>query len=70
MVGHYQRGHWDVAACHFAKAVKADPQFGGCSPQFRPHARQEVKKALELASNDPLIRDFQKGYRRQDVKRL
>ena len=65
-VGHYQQGHWDVAAGHFAKAAKADPNSAVAHYNFaltldkmgkHDEATAAFKKALELASNDPLITD-------------
>ena len=65
-VGHYQQGHWDVAAGHFARAVKADPQSAVAHYNFalildkmgkHEEASASFKKALEFASNDPLITD-------------
>jgi Flp pilus assembly protein TadD len=65
-VGHYQQGHWDVAMGHFQKAVKADP--GSAVVHYNialtldkmgkhDEATQSFKKALELAQNDPAIKD-------------
>ena len=65
-VGHYQQGHWDVAAGHFAKAVKADSNSAVAHYNFaltldkkgkHEEATASFKKALEVASNDPLITD-------------
>lgn len=65
-VGHYQQGHWDVAAEHFRKAVKADPNsavahynLGLTLDKLGKHedATSEFKKALELAQNEPAIKD-------------
>jgi Tfp pilus assembly protein PilF len=65
-VGHYQQGHWDVAAGHFAKAVKADPNSAVAHYNFaltqdkigkHEEATASFKKALELASNDTTIKE-------------
>ena len=65
-VGHYQQGHWDVAAGHFARAVKADGNSAVAHYNFaltldkmgkHEEATASFKKALEFASNDPLITD-------------
>jgi len=65
-VGHYQQGHWDVAGGHFAKALKADPHSAVAHYNFaltldkmgkHEEATASFKKALEFASNDPLITD-------------
>jgi type IV pilus assembly protein PilF len=65
-VGHYQQGHWDVAMGHFQKAVKADPASGVAQYNLaltldkmdkHQEATQAFKKALELAPNDPTIKD-------------
>jgi Tfp pilus assembly protein PilF len=65
-VGHYQQGHWDIAAGHFAKAIKADSNSAVAHYNFaltqdkmgkHEEATASFKKALELASNDPLIKD-------------
>ena len=65
-VGHYQQGHWDVAAGHFAKALKADPNsavvhynLGLTQDKMGKHedATASFKKALELASNDTTIKE-------------
>jgi Tfp pilus assembly protein PilF len=65
-VGHYQQGHWDVAAGHFAKALKADPSsavghynLGLTQDKMGKHedATVSFKKALELASNDSTIKE-------------
>ncbi|MGH7230901.1 MAG: tetratricopeptide repeat protein [Nitrospiraceae bacterium] len=65
-VGHYQQGHWDVAAEHFRKAVKADPNspaahynLGLTQDKMGKHdeATGSFKKAIELAPDDPMIKD-------------
>ena len=65
-IGHYQQGHWDVAAGHFAKAVKVDPtaatahyNFGLTQDKMGKHdeATASFKKALELASDDTTIKE-------------
>jgi Flp pilus assembly protein TadD len=65
-VGHYQQGHWDVAAGHFARAVKGDPNSAVAHYNFaltldkmgkHEEATASFKKALEFAANDPLITD-------------
>src|SRR5262245_26260693 len=65
-VGHYQQGNWDVAGGYFAKALKADPHSAVARYNFaltldkmgkHEEATASFKKALEFASNDPLITD-------------
>jgi Flp pilus assembly protein TadD len=65
-VGHYQQGHWDVAMGHFQKAVKADANSAVAHYNValtldklgkHEEATQSFKKALELAQNDPVIKD-------------
>jgi Flp pilus assembly protein TadD len=65
-VGHYQQGHWDVAMGHFQKAVKADPKSAVVQYNValtldkmgkHDEASQSFKKALDLAPNDPAIKD-------------
>jgi tetratricopeptide (TPR) repeat protein len=65
-VGHYLQGHWDVAMGHFQKAVKADPKSAVVHYNValtldkmgkHDEATQSFKKALDLAPNDPTIKD-------------
>jgi Flp pilus assembly protein TadD len=65
-VGHYQQGHWDVAMGHFQKAVKADPNSAVVRYNValtldkmgkHEEATQAFKQALDLAPNDPVIKD-------------
>jgi Flp pilus assembly protein TadD len=65
-VGHYQQGHWDVAMGHFQKAVKADVNSAVVHYNIaltldklgkHDQATQSFKKALDLAPNDPTIKD-------------
>lgn len=65
-VGHYQQGHWDVAMEHFQKAVKADANSAVVHYNValtldkmgkHEEATASFKKALELAQNDPVIKD-------------
>jgi Flp pilus assembly protein TadD len=65
-VGHYQQGHWDVAMGHFQKAVKADANSAVAHYNValtldkmgkHEEASQSFKKALDLAPNDPVIKD-------------
>lgn len=65
-VGHYQQGHWDVAMGHFQKAVKADANSAVVHYNValtldkmgrHDEATRSFKKALELAPNDPTIKD-------------
>ncbi|WP_447980124.1 tetratricopeptide repeat protein [Candidatus Nitrospira bockiana] len=65
-VGHYQQGHWDVAMEHFQKAVKADANSAVVHYNMaltydkmgkHDEATASFKKALELAPNDPTIKE-------------
>lgn len=65
-VGHYQQGHWDVAEGHFRKALMADPNSAVAHYNLaltldkmgkHEEATASFKKALELAPNDPAIKD-------------
>ena len=65
-IGHYQQGHWDVAMEHFQKAVKADSNSAAVNynvaltlDKMGKHedATKSFKKALELAPDDPAVKD-------------
>lgn len=65
-IGHYQQSHWDVAESHFRKAVQTDPNLAEAHfnlalalDKMGKHedAKAEFKKAADLASNKPEIKD-------------
>ncbi|NKB82595.1 MAG: tetratricopeptide repeat protein [Nitrospirales bacterium] len=65
-VGHYQQGHWDVAQEHFNKALAANAGLAEAHynlalalDKLGDHgtATNHFKKALELAPDDPKIKD-------------
>jgi tetratricopeptide (TPR) repeat protein len=75
-IGHYQQGHWDVAAGHFAKALKVDPtsaaahyNLGLTQDKMGKHdeATASFKQALELASNYTTIKESEILKARRDV---
>ena len=65
-VNHYQQGHWDVAQEHFNKALAANPDLPEAHYNLalaldklgnHGEATNHFKMALELAPEDPGIRD-------------
>lgn len=65
-VSHFQQGHWDVAQEHFEKALAANPELPEAHYNLalaldklgnHGEATTHFKKALELAPDDPRIKD-------------
>lgn len=65
-IEHCEQGHWDLAAHHFRKAITADPDLAEAHFNLalamdklgKPHdTRAAFKKAVELAPDDPRMKD-------------
>jgi len=67
-VGHYKEGHWKTSAKHFKEAIAAGPKLAEAHynlaltlDKLEDHggATQHFKEALDLAPDNPKIRDSQ-----------
>ena len=65
-IAHYNQEHWDVAAQHFQNAIKSDQNLAEAHYNLalaldklgsHGEAKEHFKKALELAPENPDIRD-------------